>query len=387
MKQVLVGAKIFTGTKFLNNQVLVIDGDKLIFTPENDNVVHNAEVIDLDGGILAPGFIDLQVNGGGGAFFTNDTSITALQTMLDGHRPTGTTSMLPTLISDTRATHQAGVKAVADAVASGMSGVLGIHIEGPFFDMEKRGAHNARYIREMEPEDTQWLTEISRDFTTMLTLAPEHTHTGQIKVLVDAGLTVCAGHTNARYEQVIAGIKEGLSGFTHLYNAMRPLVGRDPGVVGAALESDNTWCGIICDNHHVHPGAVRTALKAKSKGKLYLVTDAMSTVGSQQKSFSIYGETIFEKDGALVNAEGRLAGSAIGMIDAVRICHTDVGVELDECLRMASLYPAQYLKLDNKLGQIATGWRADLVHFDSDFQVRNTWVAGQHQSHTSVESA
>ncbi|WP_339617615.1 N-acetylglucosamine-6-phosphate deacetylase [uncultured Gilvimarinus sp.] len=386
MKQALVGARIFTGDKFLDNQVLIIDGDKLIFTAGNDNVVHDADIIDLDGGIIAPGFIDLQVNGGGGSFFTNDTSVSALQTMLDGHRPTGTTSMLPTLISDTRDTHQAGVRAVADAVTSGMSGILGIHIEGPFFDMDKRGAHNARYIREMEPADTQWLTEISGDFATMITLAPEHAHTGQIKTLVKAGLIVCAGHSNAHYEQVMAGIDEGISGFTHLYNAMRPLTGRDPGVVGAAFASDDTWCAIICDNHHVHPGAVRAALNAKPNGKLYLVTDAMSTVGSTQKSFSIYGETIYEQDGALVNAEGRLAGSAIGMIDAVRICHQDVGVELGECLRMASLYPAQYLQLDNQLGQIATGWRADLVHFDNDFNVRNTWVAGAHQSHTSVES-
>ncbi|WP_339898861.1 N-acetylglucosamine-6-phosphate deacetylase [uncultured Gilvimarinus sp.] len=386
MKQALVGAKIFTGDKFIDNQALIIDGETLILTAENDNVVQLCEIINLDGGILAPGFIDLQVNGGGGAFFTNDTSVSALQTMLNGHRPSGTTSMLPTLISDTRDTHQAGVSAVRDAIAQGMHGVLGIHIEGPFFDMEKRGAHNARYIREMEPADTAWLTEIDGNFKTMITLAPEHAHPGQIKTLVDAGLIVCAGHTNAQYEQVMAGVKEGISGFTHLYNAMRPLTGREPGVVGAALDSDETWCAIICDNHHVHPGAVRAARNAKPTGKLYLVTDAMSTVGSEQKSFTIYGETIYEQDGALVNAEGRLAGSAIGMIDAVRICHQDVGVELGECLRMASLYPAQYLQLDNLLGHIATGLRADLVHFDSNFNVRNTWVAGAHQSHTSVES-
>jgi N-acetylglucosamine-6-phosphate deacetylase len=386
MKQALVGAKIFTGEQFVEQQAVIIDGDTVSLANENDNLVQEAETIDLQGGILAPGFIDLQVNGGGGAFFTNDTSTTALQTMLDGHRPTGTTSMLPTLISDTRDTHQAGVKAVADAVNAGMSGVLGIHIEGPFFDMERRGAHNARYIRTMESADIQWLTDISNDFITMVTLAPEHAQPGQIKALTDAGLLVCAGHTNAQYEHVLAGLQEGISGFTHLYNAMRPLTGRDPGVVGAALASEHTWCAIICDNHHVHPGAVRAALSAKPQGKLYLVTDAMSTVGSKQKSFSIYGETIYEQNGALVNAEGRLAGSAIGMIDAVRICHQDVGVELGECLRMASLYPAQYLQQDHRLGQIASGWRADLVHFDDAFQVRNTWVAGSHQSHTSVES-
>lgn len=385
MRQILTGAKIFTGETFLDNRAVIIEDAKITLTPDNDNVVLGADIIDLDGGILAPGFIDLQVNGGGGAFFTSDPSVSALQTMLDGHRSTGTTSMLPTLISDTRATHQAGVQAVRDAVNAGISGIAGIHIEGPFFDLEKRGAHNARYIRQIEAADIQWLSQIGNDFATMITLAPEHTRPGQIRALVEAGLMVCAGHSNARYEQVLAAIDEGLSGFTHLYNAMRPLTGRDPGVVGAAFDSEHTWCGIICDNHHVHPGAVRAALRAKAKGKLYLVTDAMSTVGGAEKSFALYGETIFEQDGALINAEGRLAGSAIGMIDAVRICHRDVGVELGECLRMASLYPAQYLQLEQQLGQISTGWRADLVHFDNEFKVRNTWVAGIHQSHTAME--
>ncbi|MDO3388220.1 N-acetylglucosamine-6-phosphate deacetylase [Gilvimarinus sp. SDUM040013] len=383
MKQALVGARIFTGDQFLDNRAVVIEGANIISLPENDNVVQSypdAEIIELDGGIIAPGFIDLQVNGGGGAFFTNDTSVSALQSMLDGHRPTGTTSMLPTLISDTRTTHQAGVKAVADAVDARMQGILGIHIEGPFFDMDKRGAHNAKYIREIEDEDMQWLTAIE-GFKIMVTLAPEHAASGQIKRLVDSGIFVAAGHTNAHYEDVMLAIDEGLSGFTHLFNAMRPQTGREPGVVGAALDSANTWCGIICDNHHVHPGSVRVAMNAKPLGKLYLVTDAMSTVGGEQKSFTIYGEEIFEKDGALVNAEGNLAGSAIGMIDAVRIAHQAIGISLSECLRMASLYPAQYMRLNQSLGRIDDNYRADLVHFTNDFNVTATWVAGDYKQH------
>lgn len=383
MKQALVGARIFTGNQFLDNRAVVIEGSSIISLPENDNVVRqfpDATIHSLDGGILAPGFIDLQVNGGGGAFFTNDTTVEALQTMLDGHRPTGTTSMLPTMISDTRNTHQAGVAAVGDAIKAGMAGVLGIHIEGPFFDLDKRGAHNSKYIREIEAEDMAWLTAIE-EFKVMLTLAPEHAAAGQIKQLVESGIFVAAGHTNAHYEDVMAAIDEGLSGFTHLYNAMRPQSGREPGVVGAALDSANTWCGIICDNHHVHPGSVRVAMNAKPLGKLYLVTDAMSTVGSKEKSFTIYGEEIFERDGALVNAEGRLAGSAIGMIDAVRIAHQDAGIALNECLRMASLYPAEYMKLNQTLGRVEENFRADLVHFTEDFHVTATWVAGDHQQH------
>lgn len=384
MKQALVGARIFTGEEFLDDYALVLAGEKIDALLPRAQLDSSIPQTLLVGGVLAAGFIDLQVNGGGGAFFTNDTSVSAIQTILDGHRPTGTTSLLPTLISDTREVHQAGVKAVADAVAAGMKGVLGVHVEGPFFDMARRGAHNERYIRAMEQADIDWLVASVKgqhDFKVMLTLAPEHAAPGQIKQLTSAGVVICAGHTDAHYESVVNALKEGLSGFTHLYNAMRPTTGREPGVVGAALEDANSWCGIIIDTYHVHAASARIAYSAKPKGKMYLVTDAMSTVGSPEKSFQIYGETIYEKDGCLVNAEGRLAGSAIGMIDAVRLNTTWVGVELAESLRMASLYPAQFMQVDDYLGRIASGYRADLVHFTDDYRVTHTWVAGDLRSH------
>lgn len=382
MKTALIGAKIFDGEQFLENRAVIVENDKIIAIESVDQLDASLETIELNGGILAPGFIDLQVNGGGGAFFTNEPTPDAVKTMLNGHRPTGTTAMLPTLISDTHDKHKTACEAIAQVVREGNPGILGVHIEGPFFNMEKRGAHNEKYIRAMNDDDQAWLTSLE-GFKVMITLAPEHTEPGQIKALADAGIYVCAGHTNGHYEDVTRAIDEGLSGFTHLYNAMRPQTGREPGVVGAALESENTWCGIITDGHHVHAGSVRAALAAKPTGKLYLVTDSMSTVGAKEKSFTIYGETISEKDGALVNAEGRLAGSAIGMIDGVRICHKDVGVELGETLRMASLYPAQYMSLDGQLGYIKPNYRADLVHFTEDFQVTNTWIAGDRQDHTA----
>ncbi|PUA30104.1 MAG: N-acetylglucosamine-6-phosphate deacetylase [Cellvibrio sp. 79] len=384
MKQALVGARIFTGEEFLEKRALIIKGDVIESLVLLENLPSDIPVVRLNGGVLAPGFIDLQVNGGGGAFFTNDTSVSAIQTMLDGHRPTGTTSLLPTLISDTREVHQAGVRAVADAVASGLKGVLGVHVEGPFFDMARRGAHNERYIRKMEQADIDWLVtsvKAQHEFKVMLTLAPEHADAGQIKQLTSAGVVVCAGHTDGHYEDIVAALAEGLSGFTHLYNAMRPTTGREPGVVGAALEDANSWCGIIIDTYHVHAGSARVAYAAKPKGKMYLVTDAMSTVGSPEKSFQIYGETIYEKDGCLVNAEGRLAGSAIGMIDAVRLNTDWVGVALAESLRMASLYPAEFMQVDNCLGRIRENYRADLVHFTDDFKVTHTWVAGDMHKH------
>lgn len=385
MKQALVGARIFTGEIFLDNHAVIIADEKIAALVPVAELDESIPQILLDGGVIAPGFIDLQVNGGGGAFFTNDTSVSAIQTMLDGHRPTGTTSLLPTLISDTRAVHQAGVKAVADAVAAGIKGVLGVHVEGPFFDMARRGAHNERYIRKMEQVDIDWLVasvKAQHEFKVMLTLAPEHADVGQIKQLTSAGVVVCAGHTDGHYDDVVAALNEGLSGFTHLYNAMRPTTGREPGVVGAALEDKNSWCGIIIDTYHVHAASARIAYAAKPKGKMYLVTDAMSTVGSPEKSFQIYGETIYEKDGCLVNAEGKLAGSAIGMIDAVRLNTEWVGVALAESLRMASLYPAQYMQVDDYLGRVQAGFRADLVHFSDDYRVTHTWIAGDCLRHS-----
>lgn len=384
MKQALVGARIFTGEEFLENHAVVVAGEKIEALVPVAELDANLPQVSLAGGILSAGFIDLQVNGGGGAFFTNDTSVSALQTMLDGHRPTGTTSMMPTLVSDTREAHQAGMQAVAGAVAAGIKGILGIHVEGPFFDMARRGAHNERYIRTMEQADIDWLVASvkSHNFKVILTLAPEHAAPGQIKQLTSPGIVVCAGHTDAHYDHVVAGIKEGLSGFTHLYNAMRPPLGREPGVVGAALDDANSWCGIIIDGYHVHAASARIAYAAKPKGKMYLVTDSMSTVGSPEKSFQMYGETIYEKDGCLVNAEGRLAGSAIGMIDAVRLNTVWVGVELAESLRMASLYPAQFMQVDNYLGRIRPGFRADLVHFTDDYRVTHTWIAGDAVQHS-----
>lgn len=388
MKQALVGARIFTGDKFLDNHALQIVDEEIAAVIPISELDSSSSTIKLDGGIIAPGFIDLQVNGGGGAFFTNSPNPKTIHTMVDAHRKTGTTSMLPTLISDTPEVHQAGVKAVSDAIHAGNKSVLGVHIEGPFFDLSRRGAHKESFIRQMQQRDIDWLVDaVSQhkpDCKLMMTLAPEQVAPSQIKRLSEAGVLVCAGHTNAQYEQVVTALENGLSGFTHLFNAMSPLTSREPGVVGAALNDSKTWCGIIVDTHHVHAAAIRIACAAKPKGKIYLVTDAMSTVGSPEKSFEIYGETIVEKNGCLVNAEGRLAGSAIGMIDAVRLTTNWVGLDLQESLRMASLYPAEFMQVDHYLGKIQPGYRADLVHFTDNFSVTHTWVAGSMQQHKPV---
>jgi N-acetylglucosamine-6-phosphate deacetylase len=359
---------------------VVIEGERIIEVLATGKLAAGMERQTLTEGILAPGFIDIQVNGGGGVMLNNTATREGVDQIARAHRPTGTTGMMPTLISDSREVQQAGIDAVREARAAGNQSILGIHIEGPFFALEKRGTHKASMIRPPLPADIEWLAKLD-DLPVILTLAPEHTVSGQIQTLSGAGIFVCAGHTNADYAQIKAAIGEGLRGFTHLFNAMSPLTAREPGTVGAAMDFDDTWAGIIADGHHVDPANIRIAQRAKPTGKLILVTDAMATVGSDDSSFEIYGERIEEHQGKLINAEGALAGSAIGMIDAVRIATTQVGLPLEESLRMAALYPAAFLNLDDQLGRMDTGYRPDLVHFDRDFIVHGTWVAGHYQSH------
>ena len=381
MQQALTGAQVFDGDVFIDRHSLIYREATIEAILPSHQLPADIPATALDGGILAPGFVDTQVNGGGGVLFNNAPSAATLATMVRAHRACGTTGMLPTLISDSRETLRSGVGAVQQAMAQTLPGIPGIHIEGPFFNPARRGTHQRRYLRAPRAEDIDWLCAL-RGIKILLTLAPEQTRPGQIRALSDAGILVCAGHTDAHSDDIARALAEGLTGFTHLYNAMRPLQGREPGVVGAALDDRHSWCGIIVDGHHVDPVAVRVALAAKPKGKMVLVSDAMATVGSADKAFQLYGETIRESGGRLLNAEGRLAGSAIGMIDAVRLSCESVGVDIGESLRMASLYPAALLQLDNVLGRLRPGYRADMVHFDTDsWQVRHTWIAGEPQAH------
>ncbi len=377
----ICGATVFDGEHFLQDHCVIVENGTITEVLETNRVPENIVCQQLQGGILAPGFIDIQVNGGGDVMLNNAPGKDTVDTMTAAHRRSGTTGMLPTIISDTFARQSACVDAVHAAQSAGNLSVLGVHIEGPFFALEKRGAHRANMIRMPDGSDIDWLCSLEMA-SIVVTLAPEHARAGQIRQLTEAGVHVCAGHSNARYEQVQNAITEGLRGFTHVFNAMSPLTSREPGTVGAALDSETTWIGIIADGHHVHPANIRIAHRAKPRGKTLLVSDAMATVGGKDSFFEIYGEKIEEKGGRLINADGVLAGSAIGMIDAVRIATDIVGIPLQESLRMAALYPAEFIQRDKELGRIAHGFLANLVHFDSNFSVHGTWVAGQYQCHT-----
>ena len=376
MNAAIHAPRIFEGDQFLTDHAVIFDDALITAVVPLEKLPADCRIERLAEGTLAPGFIDWQVNGGGGVLFNNDISAAGIASILQGHYQGGTTALMPTLISDTGAARDQAVELIKSIVESDESSVLGLHLEGPYFADEKRGAHDAQFIRAALDSDIERLTAID-SLRVIMTLAPECLEPGQIRRLVDSGILVSAGHTNADAALIHQAIDEGLRGFTHLYNAMRPATSREPGTVGAALASDETWCGIIVDGYHVHPDMVRLAHKAKPAGKLCLVTDAMATVGSAEKSFDLYGQTISEQDGRLVNHEGRLAGSAISMIDAVRHTHQQVGIELAECLRMASRNPAHFLGVEQSLGSLAQGYRADMVWFDDQFQVVQCWVAGQ----------
>ena len=356
--------------------VLVQAGRILDVVPEHEALQRADDAHDLQGAILLPGFIDCQVNGGGGVLFNNAPDVATLRAIGRAHRRFGTTGFLPTLISDDVEVMGKAIAAARQAIAGKVPGVLGIHLEGPYIAPARKGTHDAAKFRTPDAREIELATSLDNGVT-VITLAPERVPAADIQALVARGAIVVAGHTAATYDETRAGIDAGIRGFTHLYNAMSPLQGREPGAVGAALEDRDTWCGVIVDGVHVHPASLRVALMAKPRGKLFLVTDAMPPVGADDPSYELYGEVITARDGVLRNAAGVLAGSALDMATAVRNSVTMLGIPLEEASRMASTYPAEFLGLGDRFGRIAPGYSADFVLLDSDLQVVNTWIGGE----------
>lgn len=352
--------------------VSIEDGVIVDVLPETDIPV-TSERHDLAGAILAPGFIDTQVNGGGGVLFNAAPTVATIATIGAAHRRYGTTGFLPTLISDDLATVRAGVAAVDAAILAGVPGVLGIHIEGPFLNVDRKGIHDPDKIIALDGAGFAAVTGLKHG-RTLVTLAPEKTSPAMIARLVQAGVVVAAGHTDGSYEEIAAAIEAGMTGFTHLFNAMSPLTSRAPGAVGAALDSD-AWCGLIVDGGHVHPATMRIAARAKPD-RLMLVTDAMPSVGQADKSFVLQGHKVRVIDGVCINDDGTLAGSDLDMAGAVRNAQSMMRVELATALRMASLSPARFLALDDSHGRIAAGLRADLVALGTSGDIVASWIGG-----------
>jgi len=369
-------------TAFVNGQVLTAQGfQSLDVVVEGERIVDIGpragadRRVDLEGGYLLPGFIDTQVNGGGGALFNDSPTVEAIAAIGAAHRAYGTTGFLPTLISDDLATVAKAIAAVDAAIEAGVPGVLGIHIEGPFLSEERKGVHDASKFRTLDDASIELLTSARRG-RTLVTLAPETTTPQMIARLAAAGVTVAAGHTNATYDVLTQALTAGVTGFTHLFNAMSPLTSREPGAVGAALESQDTWCGIIADGRHIHPAVLRIAFAAKRRDRFMLVTDAMPSVGMSDKRFTIQGRPIRVVDGVCVDENGTLAGSDLDMAGAVANAVRLAGLPLEEAARMAATHPAHFLGLGSDHGRIAVGARADFVLLDAALTARRTWIGG-----------
>ena len=372
----LVNARVLTDHGPQDGLAVLVRGDRIeAIVRADDARVTAAQRHDLTGRLLLPGFIDVQVNGGGGVLFNAEPTVDALATMGAAHRKFGTSGFLPTLITDTADVMRKALDAVDTAIEQGVPGVLGIHLEGPFLATARKGIHDASLFRLPDADDIAAITR-NRRGVVMLTLAVEEVPLDTIRQLSEAGVLVVAGHTAASYDATRAALDAGVCGFTHLYNAMTPLGSREPGLVGAALDDPYSWCGLIVDGHHVHPAALRVAIAAKARGKSVLVTDAMPPVGADSPEYILNGQTIIARDGICQSDTGVLAGSALDMATGVRNLVNMVGLPLAEASRMASAYPAAWLGLDRTHGRLVAGQRADFAVMDEGLVVSETWIGG-----------
>jgi len=376
MTLALVNGRVLTPGGWVYGHAVLLQGRRITdVLPVTDPRVRAAAQYDLDDAMLVPGFIDVQVNGGGGVLFNDAPTVDTIRQIGVGHRRFGTTGFLPTLISDDAEVMHAALVAVDQAIQQGVPGVLGIHLEGPYLATARKGVHDPKYFRAPDAEELALLCAPHQGVR-LVTLAPDQIPASSIGTLAANGVLVCAGHTAADYDTTRAALAAGVRGFTHLFNAMTPFGSREPGVVGAALDDPHSWCGIIADGHHVHPASLRVAIAAKARGKMVLVTDAMPPVGADNPEYKLNGETIIVKDGICQTAGGTLAGSALDMAGAVRNAVQMLHLPLDEAVRMASTYPADFLGLGASHGRIAPGYIADLVALDDDYHVRQSWIGG-----------
>ena len=375
MLAALENGRILTDEGVVEGRALLIEGGAIKAIVTRDAIPCDAQRVDLGGGLLTPGFIDTQVNGGGGVLFNDAPTVETIATIGAAHRPFGTTGFLPTLISDDLHVVDQAMRATEQAIAQGVPGVLGVHIEGPFLNPKRKGIHDADKFRVIDEEAVALLTSLKAG-KMLVTLAPERTTPEIIRRLADAGVIVAAGHTNALYPTMRQALDHGLTGFTHLFNAMSPLTSREPGAVGAALESPEAWCGIIVDGRHVDPVTLKIALRTRPLDRFMLVTDAMPTVGMADKQFMLQGRHIRVVDGVCVDDQGTLAGSDLDMVSAVRNAVTLLDLTLEDAVVMAARAPATFLGLGQRRGLIAPGYAADLCLLDDRLQVMTTWIDG-----------
>ncbi|MEP3199119.1 MAG: N-acetylglucosamine-6-phosphate deacetylase [Lentilitoribacter sp.] len=378
-KSAYFGATIFDGQQMHDNSGLLTNGERIEGIVATDKVGADYQRVELSGGLLTSGFIDLQVNGGGGILLNQDPSIKGIQTICEAHLQFGTTSLLPTLITDTPDITKRAIEAAIEAEGTNLPGFLGLHLEGPHLSKIKKGAHSPQLIRHMSDKDITILCEAKRDISHLLmTLAPEAVDSDQIAQLSACGIHLSLGHSAATAQEAKQAFNAGVSSVTHLFNAMSPLTHREPGIVGAALNTEDVYCGLIADGFHVNADAINIALQMKKgSGKLFLVTDAMSTIGTDQLEFELNGRTVKRQDGRLTLTDGTLAGADLDMISAVRFMIKETNCDMEEALRMASSYPAQYLNVAHEYGQLSHNAFANFIHMTDQIEILSVWQNGQ----------
>jgi N-acetylglucosamine-6-phosphate deacetylase len=363
---------LFDGQNLLENRYITTENDLVM---EISGQCKHSNVEELDG-LVCPGFIDVQVNGGGGMLLNNDPNIETLQCMAKAHTTFGTTSMLPTVITEEFSVMLAAGNAIAKGIATEISGIIGVHFEGPHLSLPKKGIHPEQHIRPISDQEIRLFCR--KDLGQVLvTVAPENVSPDVIEELVSNGVHVCLGHSDADAETVTRALEAGATGFTHLFNAMSPLTSREPGMVGTALSDIDSYCGLIVDFHHVHKTACKLAIRTKSPNKIMLVTDAMSHVGSDQTSLTYCDTQIVRTGDKLTVPDGTLAGSALDMASAVRNCHQQLDIPLVDALKMATSTPANYLGLSRQIGNLVSGAQANMLLLNDNLEVQSSWIKGR----------
>ena len=370
----LTGCRIFTGTEFLDDHAVLLSGKRIEAVCLRSKISDRHDVTDLNGGILAPGFIDVQVNGGGGALLNDKPTVKTVKHIAQSHRKFGTTGLLPTVITDSAEVLSQAITAIRSA-RKDLPNILGLHIEGPFIDAAKKGAHDPRFIRMMTEDDVAQIINCDCG-ALMLTVAPSAVNAQFIRDLTQAGVLVSLGHSGATFKQANEALAAGVSAFTHLFNAMSQMSGREPGMVGAALNDSRSFIGIIADGFHVDDAVLKIAFAATSHDRFMLISDAMPSAAGGPRKFMLQGRTVNLKDGQLTLQDDTLAGSNLTMDEALRYTVKHLGISLAHSLRMASLNPARFLRADHELGRIEAGYLGSMVHLDQSLHVQNTWVEG-----------
>ncbi|WP_299685895.1 N-acetylglucosamine-6-phosphate deacetylase [uncultured Tateyamaria sp.] len=365
--QAFVGAQVHDGHRLLQDHAVVVARDGTCRVVDRAALPLGCPTRDLSGGVIAPGFVDLQVNGGGGVMFNDDQSVETLRTIAAAHASTGTVALLPTLITDTGARTHAAIRAVEQAIAQQVPGIVGIHLEGPHLSVARKGAHDQDLIRPMDDADLSLLLGAAdRLPNVMVTVAPETTTHAQINAMAQAGIVVSLGHTDAQFGTCMAAFDAGARCVTHLFNAMSQLGNREPGLVGAALERDDVHAGLIADGIHVHPAMIRIALSAKrAADKIFLVTDAMATAGSDIDSFELNGRRVLRRAQRLTLEDGTLAGADLDMPRALSVMVDAVGDDPEHAIARATSGPASLLREQGTAGGL-NGPLAGVIHIGPD---------------------